>query len=540
MNPTQLVAKALAIRDESLVDALPPIKLPEPLPQNVQGIPAQILTAEELEITESDAVTLIDKMASKTLSCETVVKAFLARAALAQKTVNCITELLYTHAITRARYLDSLPEPAGPLHGLPISVKEQFGFEGKINNNGFVAWCDRQQVPRCSLNEILERECGAVILARTTQPQSVMHLETNSNVYGRTLNPWNRTLAAGGSSGGEGALVGFKGSSLGLGGDIGGSIRVPAANNGVYGFKPTSNRVGNTGGMGLILGQEEITGCIGPLSPTLSGIELFMRAYLNMCPWNRENTLLPIPWRKVALPPKLKIGIMRSDGVVRPHPPVLRAMDTVVDALKAAPEQFEVVDWESRGHDECWRLTSALYYEDGGRRLREVIAAGGEETLPLTSWLLEETNIKPRTVEEVWDLKAARNSYRAMYNQLWLDTGKRDGHPVDAILCPVGPGCAPPHDSAKYWSYTSQWNLLDYPAVSFPVTQVDQRLDIAEDGYTPQNPDDKFNHELYTGPGRYRDAPVSLQLVTRRYEDEKCLGILRRMEMAMGRKAGMT
>lgn len=128
--------------------------------------------------------------------------------------VNCVTELLPSHAIERAKHLDSLTEPAGPLHGLPVSVKEQFGFEGKVNNNGFVVNCDRLQVPPCSLNGVLETQCGAIIFARTSEPQSVMHLETNNNIYGRTVNPWNRNLTAGGSSGGEGALVGFKGSPL--------------------------------------------------------------------------------------------------------------------------------------------------------------------------------------------------------------------------------------------------------------------------------------------------------------------------------------
>ncbi|KAF5517585.1 putative amidase [Colletotrichum aenigma] len=532
MDPKQLVKKALAIRDESLIAARPPTPLPEPLPQNVQDIPSQILTPEEIAITECDPVSLVRKVTDKELACETVIKAFLARASLAQKAVNCITELLYSRAVARARHLDSLPEPAGPLHGLPISVKEQFGFEGKINSNSFVAWCDRQQEPPCSLNRILEEKCGAVIFARTTQPQTVMHLETNSKVYGRTVNPWNRNLTAGGSSGGEGALVGFKGSPLGLGGDIGGSIRVPAANNGIYGLKPSPYRVGNTGGMGVIVGQEGIIGCNGPLSTTLSGIELFMKSYLDTSPWVQESNLLPIPWRKLELPKRLKIGVMWSDGVVKPHPPILRGLSMVVDALSAAAD-FEIMSWQPYGHDECWQLTSALYYEDGGYRIGELIQAGGKEPLPLTTWLLEETHIKQRTVEEVWDLKARRNSYRAMYNQLWLDTGKDDGHPIDAILCPVGPGCAPRHDQAKDWCYTSQWNLLEYPAISFPVSHVDQNLDLADESYIPSNPDDAFDHRLYTGPEMYRDAPISLQLVTRRYEDEKCLEVLRRVEIAM-------
>lgn len=268
-------------------------------------------------------------------------------------------------------------------------------------------------------------------------------------------------------------------------------------------------------------------------------------------PWVRESYLVPLPWREIELPKKLKIGVMWSDGIVKPHPPIQRALSKVVEALRSA--QVDVVDWQPKGHDECWKVTSALYYEDGGRRLREMLKAGDEEALPLTQWLLDQEEVKPRTLEEVWDvstafetctwnleanirklqLKAKRNSYRSMYNQHWLDTGKDDDHPVDALLCPVGPGCAPPHDQAKYWNYTSQWNLLEYPAIAFPVTQVDAELDVRDQTYVPQNELDRFNHELYTGPERYKDAPVSLQLVTRRYEDEKCIAVLKRIEEAL-------
>ncbi len=121
-----------------------------------------------------------------------------------------------------------------------------------------------------------------------------------------------------------------------------------------------------------------------------------------------------------------------------------------------------------------------------------------------------------------------------MYNDHWLSTGQDDGHIVDAILCPVGPGAAPPLGNSKYWPYTSQWNLLEYPAAVFPVTFVDQGLDLKDESYLPRNARDRFNHDLYE-PSKYVNAPIGLQLVTRRWEDEKCLAILEVIEKAMGR-----
>lgn len=124
--------------------------------------------------------------------------------------VNCVTELLWEEAIERARYLDSLSEPCGPLHGLPISVKEHHGLPGKSTHAAYVAWIGEPSPPN-TLNEILE-SAGCVFYVRTTGPQTHMQLETINNIYGRTVNPWNRDLTCGGSSGGEGALIGMRGS----------------------------------------------------------------------------------------------------------------------------------------------------------------------------------------------------------------------------------------------------------------------------------------------------------------------------------------
>jgi Asp-tRNA(Asn)/Glu-tRNA(Gln) amidotransferase A subunit family amidase len=91
-------------------------------------------------------------------------------------------------------------------------------------NAGYVAWWGKVAEEDAHILQILWR-AGAVFHARTTQPQSMMHLETNSNLYGVTVNPYNNDVSAGGSSGGEGALIGLRGSCLGIGTDIGGKQR---------------------------------------------------------------------------------------------------------------------------------------------------------------------------------------------------------------------------------------------------------------------------------------------------------------------------
>jgi amidase len=133
--------------------------------------------------------------------------------------------LLPERALSRAGYLDAYlkqhKKPIGPLHGLPISVKEMIGMKDLGLNAGYVSWWGKTATEDAHVLQILWN-AGAVFYARTTQPQSMMHLETDNNLYGVTVNPYSEDVSAGGSSGGEGGLVGMRGSCLGVGSDIGG------------------------------------------------------------------------------------------------------------------------------------------------------------------------------------------------------------------------------------------------------------------------------------------------------------------------------
>lgn len=174
------------------------------------------------------------------------------------------------------------------------------------------------------------------------------------------MNPFNTTLTSGGSSGGEGALLGIRGSCLGIGTDIGGSIRSPAACTGVYGFKPTSYRLPTSGLVATMAGEEQIVPCIGPLSTSLEGIQLFTTTVIAAKPWLREPSLLPFEWKDVKYlwrnaDKKLKIAVLWDDEIVKPHPPIIRALKEVVDKLKSSPK-FDVMDWKPYRHDLAWEI----------------------------------------------------------------------------------------------------------------------------------------------------------------------------------------
>ncbi|KAL8872303.1 MAG: hypothetical protein Q9174_002051 [Haloplaca sp. 1 TL-2023] len=223
----QAIAKeAQDYRDESVASVYPTLRVDDILgSQTVINLPARFLSAEEVKITETLPEDLLPQLASGALTATAVTIAFLRRAAIAQKLVNCVTELLPERALTRAKYLDDYfqkyGKPIGPLHGLPISVKEHIGMKGLGLCAGYVAWWGKVADDDALVLKILWR-AGAVFHARTTEPQTMMHLETDSNLWGVTVNPYNTSLSSGGSSGGEGALIAMRGSCLGIGTDIGG------------------------------------------------------------------------------------------------------------------------------------------------------------------------------------------------------------------------------------------------------------------------------------------------------------------------------
>ncbi|MCJ1430787.1 hypothetical protein MMC27_000137 [Xylographa pallens] len=547
-KPWQEIAQeAQDYRDASIAMFDPDTsRLPKILPRNVFKVLRQHLSQTEMELTEKPPEELLKLLASGTVTATAVTTAFLRRAGLAQKLTNCITELLPERSLARAEFVDDYfvqnKKSVGPLHGLPISVKEHIGMKDLGLNAGYVAWWGRVAEEDARVLQILW-QAGAVFHARTTEPQTLMHLETDSNLYGVTVNPYNRDLSAGGSSGGEGALIGCRGSCLGIGTDIGGSIRSPAANNGLYGLKPTAFRIPTDGWSSTMPGADPIATVIGPLSTSLEGIKIFMQTVLDAKPWLQEPALVPLAWNSsfhISPNTPLKIGVLWHDDVVKPHPPITRALRSVVSRLENVPN-ITIVDWKPYLHDEAWAIISSLYYPDGGDEDAAAVAASGEPWRPLTKWIIKENPcVKKLSMQEFFYWQEEREAYRQEYAKTWNqtatghnpETGELEGV-VDVILCPVGPGVAPLHNTAKYWGYTSQWNLLDYPALVFPVSKVEAEVDIMEKGYKPMTDIDKENWKLYD-PETFSGLPISLQLIGRRFEDEKIVAILEYIKQQIG------
>jgi amidase len=156
------------------------------------------------------------------------------------------------------------------------------------------------------------------------------------------LNPFNTELVAGGSSGGEGALNSCHGAAIGIATDIGGSIRAPAAFNGLYGIRPTSRRVSYRGNTAFT-GQASILSSIGPVGRSLRDISTMLKVWNDFEPWLHDPAVMAKKWEAVPIPPKTTIGVMYWDEVVMPHPAIRRCLATAVEKMKAAGHEGKPV-----------------------------------------------------------------------------------------------------------------------------------------------------------------------------------------------------
>lgn len=147
---------------------------------------------------------------------------------IAHGLVNCLNEVFFDKALESARKLDEhfarTGKPVGPLHGLPISLKNQCCVRGIEMNMCYVGQVGHLADKDSHIAAILQKQ-GAVLFTLTNLSQGLLSTDTVNNLYGRTVSPFNRALCVGGSSGGEGALIAMKGSPLGIGSDLGGSVR---------------------------------------------------------------------------------------------------------------------------------------------------------------------------------------------------------------------------------------------------------------------------------------------------------------------------
>ncbi|KAJ4252896.1 hypothetical protein NW762_010802 [Fusarium torreyae] len=510
----------------------------------------KFLDKETVSITSMKSLQITSAVADRTWSATQVATAFCKRAAIAHQINNCLHEIFFDQAIDRAKYLDEYyakhNKPFGPLHGLPVSLKDQFHVKGVDTTMGYVGWIGSNlgisdpdkthKVESQIVTELLS--LGAVLFCKTSLPQTLLFGETKNNIIGQTLNPHNQNLSCGGSSGGEAALMALGGSSVGVGTDIGGSLRIPTGFCGIFSIKPTSHRLSYRDVANTNPGQDTYRSTVGFMGTSIDAIELLLKSIIGTEPWGRDPAVIPLPFRQETLESymsradpegnakasekPLKMGVLWSDGMVGLHPPVLRGLRMVAEALKKAGHK--VVDWEPPAQATATDILGGFFSADGAHDINQHLDRSGE---PLIPDLNDGFQLKtPTELLKYQDLTLQGLEYERKYLDYWNSTKDPDGQVVDAVIMPVAPHAAVIPGKFYHGAYTDAMNLTNYTSVVIPVTRADEKVDVFDDSYEPLGDTDRKNWQAYDA-AVYDGAPVGVQIVGRKFEEEKCLAIAR-------------
>lgn len=277
---------------------------------------------------------------------------------------------MFEEAIERAQKLQAQledPDFVPPaLFGLPISLKDSFQVRGTDASIGQVYFAEQVSTSNSALVDLLLAQ-GAVFHCKTNIPQTLMTADSDNNVFGRTLNPANKSLTAGGSTGGEGALIALRGSVAGIGSDIAGSIRIPSHCNGIYGFRPSAGIVPMFNDRDP--GREGLSGVApvsGPLAVSARSCAMLLRVTMEAEPWKFDPQCLHLSWRSQSRPTRqLRIGLVSDDGQFTPTPPMRRALRETGKKLIGAG--FEVLPIILNDVTKDMKLVWASFSMDGSK-----------------------------------------------------------------------------------------------------------------------------------------------------------------------------
>jgi Asp-tRNA(Asn)/Glu-tRNA(Gln) amidotransferase A subunit family amidase len=475
----------------------------------------RLTTYREVEL--NDIVYLpLTKMAesirAKQISPVELVDAHLSRIQELNPKLNAFVTVDAERARTQAKSAEAALSSSaksnsiGPLHGVPVSIKSSIDVAGlpcecgSTLRKGNVPPDDAPLVARL-------RAAGAIILGNTNVPEFLMAYETDNNLYGRTNNPWDLSRTPGGSSGGEASAIAAGCSAGGVGGDGGGSIRVPAHYSGICGLKPTPGRVPSTGNFPASAGPFAQLGVVGPMARHISDVHELFEVIAGPDPGDPASA--PVPLRRWSEQEIRNLGVAYfvDDEITPVTSETAAAVRTAADALRT--QGFKVAEWRPQNLDRVWQLWWNLFGRAGQMSFAPTIENREAELSPiLRAFRVMAAEAPPLTTQDLLNTLLARDVLRGKLLE------KMEEFPI--LLCPV---CAIPAfrhgerewmvqgrkvEYLKAMSYSQWFNLLGNPAAVVPV------------GRSPEG------------------LPIGVQIVGRPWEDEAVLGVAAIIEEACG------
>ncbi|KAJ6659480.1 hypothetical protein lerEdw1_018714 [Lerista edwardsae] len=491
---------------------------------------------------------LCEKLQDGSLSPESVVYTYMERALNVHREVNCLTDYL-ENSESQLQHVKK-PAKKGLLYGVPISIKDSIDCKGHDSTLGLVKRLNKPAAEDAVVVQVLKRQ-GAIPFVKTNVPQSLLNFDCSNLIFGQTVHPLDHTKSPGGSSGGDCALIKSGGSILGIGSDVGGSIRIPAAFCGICGFKTTGNRISKKGIIPSIRGQKSATAGTGPMARDVDSLALCLRALLCDEMFRLDPTVPPIPFNEQVFTSSqpLRIGFYASDTFLEPSPSMRRAVLETKQLLEKAGHTLVPFNPIRMEHF-IFNISVPGLFADGGSTFLESFKGESEDPkikevvvvskIPdwlrsLLSWILRPISPRlskglrsthTRSVKELWELHANIEEYRQEFIAEWK---KLD---LDVVLCPaLGPAFTIgfPGKLSAGSCYTILYNYLDFPAGVVPVTTVtkeDEENLKSLKGHYGDILDRTFRKAVTKGVG----LPVAVQCVALPWQEELCLRFMKEVE----------
>jgi amidase len=448
-------------------------------------------------LLDASVTELAKAIRSRRVSSEEMVRAFLARIGEVNERLNAVVQLRADQALAEARAADSglaRRRTPGPLHGVPMTVKDSLDTGGLITTAGIKG--RETHVPAHDATVVARlRAAGAILLGKTNTPELTLSFETTNAVYGRTNNPYDLNLTPGGSSGGAAAILASSGSPLDVGSDTGGSIRLPAHFCGVAGLKPTAGRVPRTGHIISWDGPTQSLTQIGPLARYVADLRLVLPIIAGAD--GVDPAMQPVALRdatRVRLR-DLRVAFFSDNGIAPPTAETAKAVSTAVQALR--DDGARTAEARPPPIGETFDLYMQLIRADGGAGLRRLL-----NKLGVTESMFLRGSGKGLSVEEYTAILARWDDFRSRMSAFWSDH--------EALICPVNAHPAIAHGAMgqgagfKAYSYTMTDNLTGWPAAVV-------RCGTSAEG-----------------------LPIGVQVVAPPWREDICLAVAERLEARLG------
>ncbi|NXE24789.1 FAAH1 hydrolase, partial [Ardeotis kori] len=490
------------------------------------------------------------KLRDGSLPPEHVFYAYVGKALQIATETNCITEYLQ-ESETQLRKAKLMGKP-GLLYGVPVSIKDSIDCQGHDSTLGFIKNLNKPAAEDSVVVQVLKRQ-GAIPFVKTNVPQSLISYDCKNLIFGQTFNPLLYTRSPGGSSGGEGALVGGGGSILGFGTDVGGSLRFPAAFCGICALKPTGNRLSKKGIISGVIGQKAVAAAVGPMAKDVESLALCMRALLCEDMFNLDSTVPPLPFNEevYSSTQPLRIGYYETDFFTMPSPAMRRAVRETKQLLEDAGHTlvpFELTNVDYVIFNFCIR---GIFADGGASFLKKFKGELEKNSTGLLLWLAKSPDwlktllswiAKPFSPaghqgslsQQLWDststpLTASASPPQEFCHQFIAQWKKLN---LDVMLCPMlGPALSIgyPGKLSVAVSYTMLYNALDFPAGVVPVTMVTDEDEEELKGYQGYFRDwwDRTLAKAFRGSV---GLPVAVQCVALPWQEELCLRLMKEVE----------